>query len=194
MTPFLRLFSVVLLAACLTPLWAFHVPLQNPFRPVKGDTLCFSSNLDKETELVVSLKKPLGIILEEAVEGEAMGAVVAGLGEGSASSSEFKDELVGLHLASVMNEDVRNLNFDDVMARIVDAPLSVTLRFQTLDLDNAPASSESQFSAGTTVVIKILDDGSEKIVEGKVGDNLRSTLLENNVEVYKGLKQKLGNW
>jgi ferredoxin len=44
------------------------------------------------------------------------------------------------------------------------------------------------------VTIAVLEEGGkETSIEAKVGDNLRKVLLENNIEVYKGLKKKLGN-
>jgi ferredoxin len=53
---------------------------------------------------------------------------------------------------------------------------------------------EPQFTIGTTVQIKVIQDGNEdKTIDAKVGENLRQTLLDNKVELYRGLKKKLGN-
>lgn len=197
MTPSLRFMAhamSIFLASSLSN--GFQVKIQQHcrLRPYGGHSICLASSSDQQTEFVVSLEKPLGIILEEKAEGAAMGVVVAALGdEGSAIASEFKDALVGSQLLSVMDQDVSNSSFDDVMSAIIDAPSVVTMKFQTAS-DFRLSEPESQFPVGTKVVITVIDGDSEKVLEGKVGENLRSTLLRNNIEIYKGLKQKLGNW
>ncbi|KAG7351010.1 ferredoxin [Nitzschia inconspicua] len=140
--------------------------------------------------LQLTLEKPLGMILEEVQEGQAQGVYVLELAEeGSAAGN---DQLIGLTLATVNGQDVTNLNFDAVMERLVEAPSPVALEFLTQEPnDNEEPDS---YAVGTTVTIKVLeDDGSETLVEAKVGDNLRKILLDNNIKVYKGLKQTLGN-
>mmetsp|Transcript_8669 Transcript_8669/g.21333 ORF Transcript_8669/g.21333 Transcript_8669/m.21333 type:complete len:246 (-) Transcript_8669:1180-1917(-) len=147
--------------------------------------------------LSIELEKPLGMILEEVEEGQAKGVYVLELAdEGSAAASEYKDQLVGLPLAKVMGNDVTNLDFDSVMDQLIAAPSPLSLDFIVEATEVAPAEEEvDEFPVGTTVAIKVLDDkgNPETIIEAKVGDNLRATLLENDIEVYKGLKQKLGN-
>jgi ferredoxin len=50
------------------------------------------------------------------------------------------------------------------------------------------------FPVGTPVTIAVLEEGKPQTsIEAKVGDNLRQVLLDNKIEVYKGLKKKLGN-
>jgi hypothetical protein len=178
------------------PVGAFHIVSRKPRLRYQGEAcVCFSSDPKEATGLVVSLDKPLGMILEEFEEGEAKGATVTGLQEdGSAFSSEFKDQLVGLRLVSVMGESVSDLMFDDVMKNLVEAPTPVTLELKAADFVEEISPAVEQFSVGSLVSIKVLDGDEETVVEAKVGDNLRKVLLENNFEVYKGLKQKLGNW
>ena len=160
----------------------------------------------EQSLLSVELEKPLGVILEEVEEGQAKGVYVLELAEeGSAASSEFKDQLVGLTLANVMGTDVTNLDFDSVMDELIAAPSPLQLDFivptalveaEESTSSSPPAAEEiDQFPVGTTVAIKVLGDkgNPETIIQAKVGDNLRKTLLENNIEVYQGLKQKLGN-
>jgi ferredoxin len=54
--------------------------------------------------------------------------------------------------------------------------------------------SETEFELGTPVSIRVIQkNGSEMVLNAKVGDNLRQTLIDNGFEVYQGLKQKLGN-
>jgi len=153
----------------------------------------FSAGSKEAMGLVVSLEKPLGMILEELEEGASRGAIVTGLQEeGSAFLSEFKDEFVGLRLVSVMGENVSDLMFEDVMTAIISAPSPVALELQPVDAVKMSGVTE-QFKIGTLVSITVLEGDKETVVEAKVGDNLRSVLLENKVEVYKGLKEKLGN-
>ncbi|KAL3927909.1 MAG: hypothetical protein SGARI_005193 [Bacillariaceae sp.] len=143
--------------------------------------------------LEVTLEKPLGMILEEVEEGQPCGVYVKELAE-EGSAVALGDKLVGLKLATVMEQDVTTIAFDDVMEQLIAAPSPVALQFIVENAEDGGAETVQEFEVGTAVTIKVLeDDGSETIVEAKVGDNLRTTLLENNVQVYKGLKQTLGN-
>lgn len=57
--------------------------------------------------LSVELEKPLGIILEEMEEGGSAGVKVEELSDsGSAYASSYRDQLVGLKIARVMDNDV----------------------------------------------------------------------------------------
>jgi len=148
---------------------------------------------NEDPGLVVSLEKPLGIVLEELEEGKAKGVKVTGIREdGSAFKSQFKDSFVGLKLVSVMGEKVDNMVFDDVMTTIINAASPVLLTFQGSSEIDDPPTLEG-FSIGSPVSIVVLDGENEKVIDTKVGENLRAVLLDNNVEVYKGLKKKLGN-
>jgi len=172
-------------------------------------TTLFSTSTDQSL-LSVELEKPLGVVLEEVQEGQAKGVYVLELAEGgSAAASEWSNQLVGLPLAKVMGTDVTNLDFDAVMDQLIAAPSPLSLDFivesaassstttTTQDETSSPpaAAEVDEFPIGTTVSIKVLDNkgDAETVIEGKVGENLRATLLENNIEVYKGMKQKLGN-
>ena len=156
-----------------------------------------ASTTTDQTLLSVTLEKPLGVILEEVEEGQAKGVYVLELAEdGSAAASEFKDQLVGLPLANVMGNDVTSMDFDSVMDQLIAAPSPISLDFLLAsDGESSAPPAEEAFPVGTTVAIKVLDNNGnpETIVQAKVGDNLRTTLQQNNIEVYQGLKQKLGN-
>jgi len=146
----------------------------------------------------IELEKPLGIILEEIEENAAKGVKVEDLSDaGSAYASEYRSQLVGAKLLSVNGQDVTTMVFDDVMDCIINAPSPVNVSFDTGDMDgedNEENDSVVQYDVGTTVEIKVIQEGNaDKIISAKVGDNLRKTLLENNVELYRGLKKKLGN-
>lgn len=170
--------------------------------PATPLSLGMSSTSTEKSLLSVELEKPLGMILEEVEEGQAKGVYVLELAEeGSAAASAYKDQLVGLPLAKVMGNDVTNLDFDSVMDQLIAAPSPLNLEFiveatSEATEESAPAEEEiDEFPVGTTVAIKVLGDkgNPETVIEGKVGDNLRKTLQDNNIEVYQGLKQKLGN-
>ena len=130
------------------------------------------------------------MILEEVEEGAANGVFVKELAEeGSAATSEYKDKLQGLKLLSVMGEDVSSLVFDDVMEKLIDAPSPVSIEFQL-----SGAEEDEGLAIGTPVTISVVQDGKPDLaIDAEVGDNLRKVLLDNGVEVYKGMKQKLGN-
>mmetsp|Transcript_26805 Transcript_26805/g.54868 ORF Transcript_26805/g.54868 Transcript_26805/m.54868 type:complete len:260 (-) Transcript_26805:55-834(-) len=148
--------------------------------------------------LSLELEKPLGMILEEVEEGAAMGVKVEELAEGgSAIESEGASSLVGSKVTSVMGEDVTAMSFDDVMERIIDAPSPVSIEFEVEgaegEVDGEEGEPEVQYDIGTPVTITVIQDGKETPITARVGDNLRKTLLENKVELYRGLKKKLGN-
>uniref|UniRef100_A0A7S2GWY2 PDZ domain-containing protein n=1 Tax=Helicotheca tamesis TaxID=374047 RepID=A0A7S2GWY2_9STRA len=140
--------------------------------------------------LSLTLEKPLGMILEEVEEGMPNGVLVGELSDaGSAYASDERDRLVGLKLSTVMGDDVTAMGFDDVMEKIIDAPSPVTIEFE---LGEEPP--QPQYEIGTEVAIKVLQEGeADREIVARVGDNLRKKLLENNVELYRGLKKKLGN-
>jgi len=64
-----------------------------------------TSLMASSTSTTLALEKPLGIILEEVSEGEAMGVLVESVTE-DGSASAYKDTLVGLKISKIMNEDV----------------------------------------------------------------------------------------
>lgn len=148
--------------------------------------------------LTLSLEKPLGMILEEVEENAPMGVKVEELSDaGSAYASPYRDTLIGLKVAEVMGEDCRSLAFDDVMDKLINAPSPVSIGLEPLDgiTSTEPAEPISDYDIGTIVTLKVLQEGEEPLTisDARVGDNLRKTLLDNNVELYRGLKKKLGN-
>jgi ferredoxin len=151
-----------------------------------------STSSELSALLSIELEKPLGIILEEVEENSPLGVKVEELSDaGSAYASEYRDQLVGLKVAQVMDTDVTNMVFDDVMDCIIGAPSPVKITFEVDDDAGAPVTA---FEAGTAVQIKVIQEGvDDKTIDAKVGDNLRKTLLDNKVELYRGLKKKLGN-
>jgi ferredoxin len=162
--------------------------------------------------LGLSLEKPLGLVLEESDAtggGGGGGVVVAGVNEGgSAYLSPSKDSLAGSTIYTVMGVDVSRSGLDDVMEAIIGAPSPVDISFRVpstptttttggggIDDDSTVAAvTAPTYEVGTTVAIVVQQPSKPDIViEAKVGDNLRKTLLANDVELYRGLKKKLGN-
>eukprot|EP00529_Nitzschia_sp_RCC80_P032414 CAMPEP_0113484474 /NCGR_PEP_ID=MMETSP0014_2-20120614/23979_1 /TAXON_ID=2857 /ORGANISM="Nitzschia sp." /LENGTH=233 /DNA_ID=CAMNT_0000378075 /DNA_START=176 /DNA_END=877 /DNA_ORIENTATION=+ /assembly_acc=CAM_ASM_000159 len=143
----------------------------------------------------VSLEKPLGMILEEVEEGVPAGVYVKELADGGSASTLDDIDLVGLVVSKVNGDDMTIKSFDDVMETLIDSPSPVSLEFTTVNEGGEGDDGIADYDVGTEVTIKVVDDsGAETAsIQAKVGDNLRQILLENNVEVYKGLKQKLGN-
>lgn len=157
---------------------------------------------EKDEFLSVSLEKPLGMMLEEVEDGAPKGVLVQDIGDsGSASESEFRDQMVGLRIARIMGEDVTALDFDSVMDRIIEAPSPLAIDFEKSaaeepisDDESEDESDEPSFEVGTEVTINIVQQGQPDVcIKARVGDNLRQVMLDNGIEVYKGLKQKLGN-
>jgi ferredoxin len=183
--------------------------------PRAGNRAWYSTEIKAEREVIsISLEKPLGMILEEVEEGGAKGVYVAALNEeGSAFKSDVKDLMVGMALKSVMGTIVSDMKFDgkfrqynlefeirsyigftnlspiEVMAAIIVSPSPVNF-----ELEPMPKEEASQmYPIGTVVPITVVEGDKETILEVKVGDNLRLSLLENGFEVYRGFKSKIGN-
>merc|ERR1712023_129088 len=103
------------------------------------------------------------MILEEVEEGQPKGVFVLELAEeGSAAQSEFKDELVGLKVATVMGADVTNLAFDEVMEKLIDAPSPVSIE---LTSGESEEGVKPEFEVGTAVKIAVLEDGKETVLD-----------------------------
>jgi len=151
----------------------------------------------KSTELAalitIELEKPLGIILEEVSENEPKGVKVEEISDaGSAYASSYREELIGSKVLEVMEDNVSSMAFDDVMDYIINAPSPVRLTFEVEGDDVADVLP--QVEIGTAVEINVIQEGNaDRTLSAKVGDNLRQVLLDNKVEVYRGLKKKLGN-
>ena len=154
--------------------------------------------------VTLSLDKPLGLVLEESDDG--VGVVVASINDGgSACLYPQKDALVGSWVVNVMGKDVSDSNFDIVMETIINAETTVEIAFalsRIIDDDDRDVSSSdegsSAYEVGTIVAIKVQQQPAtgkpDIIINAKVGDNLRKALLANpDIELYRGLKKKLGN-
>ena len=168
-----------------------------------------SSTSTASESLSLTLEKPLGLILEED-DGEGVGGViVTEVNEGgSAFESPSKDRLIQAKIGSVMGLDVSTSSFDDVMDAIINAPSPVDIDFAVVpaspsstggdeEVAEAVVDETPRYEMGTPVAITVQQPETNKpdiILDARVGDNLRKTLLANgDIELYRGLKKKLGN-
>merc|ERR1711966_220136 len=104
-----------------------------------------------------------------------------------------------------MGADVSAASFDDVMDAIINAPSPVEIQFalpasaSVVEETTAEEVVEDTptYEAGATVAITVQQPETKKpdiVLDARVGNNLRKTLLENgDIELYRGLKKKLGN-
>ena len=181
-------------------------------------TLLMASSSTSNT-LKLELEKPLGLILEEADNNNAGGGVIiTQINEGgSAYNSPYysanNNKLINAKIIMVMDTNVSNMSFEDVMDVIVGAPSPLSLELELADggvttEDEDSTATESaeateateaavvEYEIGTTVTIQVEQPDNKPTItlDATVGDNLRKTLLANkDIELYRGLKKKLGN-
>ncbi|CAB9514992.1 Inherit from NOG: Ferredoxin [Seminavis robusta] len=187
--------SVVLSALFITTIHAFTPSIVTSLHTRMALALSTSSTDEEQTTLSLSLEKPLGMILEEVEEGAPKGVFVLELADGgSAAQSPQKDDIVGSTLATVMGEDVTTIDFDAVMEKIINAPSPVELELIVVSGSSDDNEEEDGFALGTPVTVTVQRDGQPDLdIDTKVGDNLRQLLIDNEVEVYRGFKAKIGN-
>ena len=172
--PFQRktmLIRALFLSLALSTVHAFVAPLSGSHRP---STAMPSTQID--TTLHLELTKPLGLILEQA---DTCGVFVAQVNE-EGSAATHKSDILNMKLLTVGTTDVTSENLETVMELIGATDEPVHLEFQSI------------LPKGTPVSLTLQDDNGQELqqINAKVGDNLRQTLLDNNVEVYVGFKQK----
>jgi len=172
------------------------------------------------TIISMTLEKPMGIILTEVIENEPNGVLISDINPtGSAYKSPYNSQFIGSKIISINQVNVEQMMFDDIMQLIIssESPIHLSILPQqssSSDVDNvetattacensvaAPSTISTvtdvqPLSTGTVVPLTISFMGEESkntILNVKVGDNLRKTLLDNNIELYRGWKKKLGN-
>jgi ferredoxin len=83
------------------------------------------------------------------------------------------------------------------MEQLMDAPSPVNLEFELLREQQEAGEDndkDESFEIGTPITVIVQVEGEpDKSIEAKVGDNLRTVLQQNDVEVYRGFKAKVGN-
>lgn len=142
---------------------------------------------DDDLILHLELVKPLGLILEEndAPEGDSAscGVYVKDVGD-AGSAVQYASKLIGATITKINDEVVTSADFDTVMDLLIAADETLTLQFEL----------SATKPVGTPIQLTIQQaDGTTSVLEAKVGENLRQTLIDNDVPVYMGMKEKLGN-
>ena len=141
---------------------------------------------DKKNGLLsLTLSKPLGLILEEREDG---GGVFVQEFAQAGSALAYKSQIRGATLARVGATNVTHSDLDTIMELIMAAQDTVELEFVNLQPEIIV-----EYNVGTKITITVQQQGKDLELQAAVGDNLRQVLLDNGVEVYQGLKQKLGN-
>lgn len=200
-------------SSCVTQSPSFYSPITTNAVSSTSTQLFMSTTPATSTNtLSLQLQKPLGLILEEADDTNptSCGVIVTQVNEGgSAYASPSAEKLTNAKIVKVMETDVSAMSFDDVMDVIIGAPESLSVEFALADgvvVETTAAVAEGEteesttpvveeYEVGTTVTIQVEQPDKPSItLQAKVGDNLRKTLLENkDIELYRGLKKKLGN-
>jgi ferredoxin len=139
--------------------------------------------------ITLQLTKPFGIMLEEMDNtdnaGGGGGVIVQDVGD-VGSAVQYADEIRGTQIIQINDMNVRTYNFDQMMDCIVQLPndTNISIVFQKLKIP---------LPIGAPVTITVMTNNGPIIINNaKVGDNLRQTLIENNIEIYQGM-QKLSN-
>ena len=87
----------------------------------------FSYQNDQDNQILVSIQKPLGMLLEEKEDGGSLLTDVVEILPNSAADRAGVN--VGDVLLAVQNADMRNKSLDVVLSSIGNAPKVVNLRF-----------------------------------------------------------------
>jgi ferredoxin len=149
-----------------------------------------SSNPSTDNSIVtIQVSKPFGMMLEE-IETIRGGVLVQDVDGTTGSALPYRDQIIGRQLMKINDKDVSRYDFMEMMNYIAKIPKTdtVTMEFQI---------PKQPLPTGTPVIITVLtgsntDATTATPINAKVGDNLRQTLLSNNIDVYQGM-QKLSN-
>jgi ferredoxin len=142
---------------------------------------------DPSDFLSISVKRPLGLDLEEVDDGTFKGVYIADFKQDGNADKAIRKEFLspkGLFLVEANGVNLRNSDFDAAMAAItsVDDGQEVNLVF----------IDPSAVLKGTAVLDVVLPDGQSRQVKCLKGMSLRSVLLDNKVDLYD-IKGKLSN-
>jgi ferredoxin len=131
--------------------------------------------------VTLSLVKPLGLLLEE-VDESGNGVLVQDV-TATGSAAPQADLLRGARITRINGDNVIDTPLDRVMNLIAACEGAVTLEF---------LRPKVPLPVGAPVAISVLTEATTIEIQAKVGDNLRQTLLQNNIDVYAGM-QKITN-
>mmetsp|Transcript_63519 Transcript_63519/g.74388 ORF Transcript_63519/g.74388 Transcript_63519/m.74388 type:complete len:191 (+) Transcript_63519:34-606(+) len=89
---------------------------------------------DDGEQLLISVQKPLGVILEEIPDEEDLGVVRCCVVDIDESGNAYKSGVrVGHWCLAVQNMDVKHSTIEEILQRIGNAPKVVNLRFSFID-------------------------------------------------------------
>ena len=121
-----------------------------------------------------SLKKPLGLSLEEVVENESRGVMITEVKDGGSAKAANLGSLKGQFLVSVNDVDCRFKTFDEVLDVIGGAPEPIELAVVAPD----------DVLKGAAVLKVVVDGGKVVSVNTLKGMMLRDALLSSGIDVY----------
>lgn len=176
--PLLLLFSFIALLFTTNSYFLRRCPRSS----LHSTTSLPAQKFDPSTFVKVTIKKPLGLELVEAVENKPRGVMVAGVGEGSNAKLSGK-QLKGLFLVSANDIDCKTKSFDEVIDVFQSNPKDA--------IDLVFVSPNDVFK-GAAMVKVMGPEGQSTLIKALKGQNLRTVLQQSNIEVYGG-SQKLTN-
>ena len=130
---------------------------------------------DKTKMVRCSLKKPLGLSLEEVSENKAKGVMITEVNEGgSAKAAGLTTSLKGKYLVSVNNVDMRSKTFDEVIDMIGSASEPIAIEC---------IAPDDVFKGPATLTVST-EDGKQTTINTIKGLMLRDVLLSSGIDVY----------
>jgi ferredoxin len=135
-----------------------------------------AAKFDKSNFLYVSVKKPLGIAIEEIEEGKPRGVYISDVGEGNAKATNqiYK----GQFIVAINGEDVKYSDFDTIMTLLSSHPSDKPMELTLIDI--------RAINRGPAILTVVLADGTERRIETVKGTLLRPLLLQCNIPIYEG--------
>lgn len=177
-----RLYSVLILVTvfvCTTDCFKIcHRLSNNPrsFHITSSFSRLFAQKFDPSTFVKVSILKPLGLSLEENEPNNPRGVYISDVGDGNAKSSGKLSK--GLYLIEVAGVDVKYKDFDSIINLIGSLP-------QDKALDFIFVSPKSVYQGPASLCVTT-PEGQSLTINTFKGQNLRTVLQSNGVEIYSG--------
>jgi len=130
---------------------------------------------DKTKFVRCSLKKPLGLSLEEVSENKAKGVMITEVKDGGSAKEAGLTALKGKYLVSVNNVDMRSKTFDEVIDMIGSANEPIALEC---------IAPEDVFNGPATLTVSTGDGQQTTTINTIKGLMLRDVLLSSGIDVY----------
>jgi ferredoxin len=173
------LFAVVFLSATVS---SFRPSRSSGSLSLRRNTQQYVQKFNEDDFVRVSLMKPLGVQLEEVLEGGSLGVTIGSVNDGSAKASGKVKK--GLYLISANGRDLKFQNFDTILDTLGDSPEGQPVELVFID-------PKDVYNGPAVITVKTAD-GKEIIINSQKGVNLRKTLQDNKIDIY-GPKAKFTN-